>query len=229
MGDTVPGPVLVLGGRGAALLGAEPDVPALLGHAALHPAADLDGAQLYDATYRRLAPVRDGAGTVVALRPVTGADEPGDETARRQRVHAQLTRALASLRRALAVQLLHQQATAARTTASAVGGGVRDPLVLTAVTAAGELVEASAVLLTAAGMHAVAPATVADLSALLADVAAPDLDAGLDGAVTQLVRDFASGGPRGAAGPPPVDPNSGSRGHNLLHSLFGDFHREQAR
>lgn len=76
MGDTIVGPVLVLGGRGAALIGAEPDVSALLSHLALHSAADIAGAQLYDATYRRLAPVRDGAGTVVALQPSTTRTSP---------------------------------------------------------------------------------------------------------------------------------------------------------
>ena len=229
MDDTVVGPVLMLGGKGAALLGAEVDASALVGHAALHPAADLDTAQLYDGTYRRLVPVRDGAGAVLTLRPVDGPDEPTDPTARRERVRAQLTRTVAQLRRELAVQLLHQQAAAARATVDQLSGGGKEPLVLAAVTSADELVEASRALLTAAGMPPVAPVTVADLSALLVDVAAADPQAGLDGAVAKILQRFASVAPGGASAGPPTDPNSGSPGHNLLHSLFGDFHREQPR
>lgn len=229
MGDAVFGPVLVLGGGGAAVLGAEPDVPALLRHLALHPSTDLDGTQFYDASYRRLVPVRDAAGTVVALQPVDNTEEPADETARRERVRAQLTRALALLRRALAAQTLYQQATTALATATAVGGGVKDPLVRAAMTAAEELVDAARALLTAAGMQPVPPATVADLSALLIDVSAPDLHAGLDRAAAMLAHSFGSVVPNGDPAGPPVDPNTGSPGHNMLHSLFGDFHREQPR
>ncbi len=226
MGDAVSGPVLVLGGGGAALLGAEPDVAALLHHLALHSGADLAGAQVYDATYRLLTPVRNPAGTVVALRPVDRPGEPADETSRRERVRAQLTRTVAQLRRALAVQLLHQQATAARATAAQVGGTGEDPLVAAAVTAADGFLDASRALLTPAGMQPVPPAVVADLSALLADVVAPDPHAGLDGAVTRVLHGFGSVAPHGTSAAPPVVPNTGSTGHILLHNLFGDFHRE---
>lgn len=136
---------------------------------------------------------------------------------------------MALLRRALAVQLLHQQAIAALATVTEVSGGGKDPLVSAAGTAAGELVEASRALLTAAGMQPVTPVTVADLSTLLIDVAAPDPHSGLDGAVTQVLHRFGSVAPGGDPAGPPVNPNSGSPGHNLLHSLFGDFHREQPR